>query len=151
MLDDLDRRLLRHWQADPSLSPSELADRVGISAGKAARRLSKMQEAGVVKGVSAVIDWAALGYAVEVSLRVTLEKSVPRAFDDFIEAARNVPEVTEIQTFLGRVDVRLNIVARDMAHYQKIYRQHILTLPHISEIEALMQIAQIKSEQALPL
>jgi Lrp/AsnC family transcriptional regulator len=38
-----------------------------------------------------------------------------------------------------------------MAHYQKIYRQHILTLPHISEIEALMQIAQIKSEQALPL
>ena len=47
--------------------------------------------------------------------------------------------------------VRLNIIARDMAHYQAIYRQRILTLPHIADIEALMQIAQIKAEEALPL
>lgn len=151
MLDDVDRRLLRRWQADASLSPAELADAVGITTGKAARRLARMQETGVLEGISAVIDWAALGYAVEVSLRVTLDKTQARAFDDFIEAARAVPEVTEIQTFLGRVDVRLNIIARDMAHYQAIYRQRILTLPHIADIEALMQIAQIKAEEALPL
>ena len=151
MLDDTDRRLLRYWQADASLSPAELGERVGLTSGKVARRLFKMQEAGVVQGVSAIVDWAALGYAVEVSLRVTLDKTVARAFDDFIEAAREVPEVIEIQTFLGRVDVRLNIIARDMGHYHDIYRDRILTLPHISDIEALMQIARIKSEEALPL
>lgn len=151
MLDDVDRRLLRHWQSDASLSPAELAERVGITSGKAARRLTRMQEIGVIEGVSAVIDWAALGYAVEVSLRITLDKTQARAFDDFIEAARAVPEVTEIQTFLGRVDVRLNIIARDMPHYQDIYRRRVLTLPHIADIEALMQIAQIKDEEALPL
>jgi Lrp/AsnC family transcriptional regulator len=97
------------------------------------------------------VDWAALGYAVEVSLRVTLDKTVPRAFDEFIAAAREVPEVTQIQTFLGRVDARLNIVARDMAHYHDVYRDRILALPHIADIEALMQIARIKSEEALPL
>ncbi|MGA9411307.1 MAG: Lrp/AsnC family transcriptional regulator [Roseobacter sp.] len=151
MLDELDRRILRYWQADASLSPAELGERVGLTSGKVARRLAKMQEAGVVQGVSAIVDWAALGYAVEVSLRVTLDKTVARAFDDFIEAARAVPEVIEIQTFLGRVDVRLNIIARDMAHYHDIYRDRILTLPHIADIEALMQIARIKSEEALPL
>ncbi|WP_300013425.1 Lrp/AsnC family transcriptional regulator [uncultured Roseobacter sp.] len=151
MLDDVDRRLLRHWQSDASLSPAELAERVGITSGKAARRLARMQEIGVIEGISAVIDWAALGYAVEVSLRITLDKTQARAFDDFIEAARAVPEVTEIQTFLGRVDVRLNIIARDMPHYQDIYRRRVLTLPHIADIEALMQIAQIKDEEALPL
>ncbi|MGA9251429.1 MAG: Lrp/AsnC family transcriptional regulator [Roseobacter sp.] len=151
MLDELDRRILRYWQADASLSPAELGERVGLTSGKVARRLAKMQDAGVVQGVSAIVDWAALGYAVEVSLRVTLDKTVARAFDDFIEAARAVPEVIEIQTFLGRVDVRLNIIARDMAHYHDIYRDRILTLPHIADIEALMQIARIKSEEALPL
>ena len=40
-----------------------------------------------------------------------------------------MPEVIEIQTFLGRVDVRLSMIARDMAHYQHIYRNKILTLP----------------------
>jgi len=38
-----------------------------------------------------------------------------------------------------------------MAHYQQIYRRQILTLPHIAEIEALMHVARIKSEEALPL
>ena len=151
MLSDMDRRLLRHWQADPSLSPAELAERAGMSPGKAARRISRMQENGTIEGLSAVVDWAALGYAVEVSLRITLDKTVSRAFDEFIDAARAVPEVTEIQTFLGRVDVRLNIIARDMAHYQDIYRRKVLTLPHIADIEALMQIARIKGEDALPL
>jgi Lrp/AsnC family transcriptional regulator len=66
---------------------------------------------------------------VEVSLRITLDKTNPRAFDEFIAAARLVPEVLEIQTFLGRVDVRLNVIARDMAHYQQIYRDRILPLP----------------------
>jgi Lrp/AsnC family transcriptional regulator len=151
MLDDLDRRLLRQWQADAALSAAELAERCGISPAQATRRLARLQDTGVVIGVQAVIDWAALGYDVAVSLRITLDKGQPRAFDAFTEAARKVPEVTEIQTFLGRVDVRLNIIARDMAHYQEIYRTRILSLPHIADIEALMQVAQIKNEEALPL
>ncbi|MGI9369925.1 MAG: Lrp/AsnC family transcriptional regulator, partial [Ruegeria sp.] len=98
----------------------------------------------------AVIDWAALGYAVEVSLRVTLDKTQPRAFDEFTAAAREVAEVIEIQTFLGRVDVRLSVLARDMPHYQQVYRDRILTLPHISDIEALMHIARVKRDEVLP-
>ena len=92
-----------------------------------------------------------MGYEVEVSLRVTLDKTNPRAFDEFLAAAREVPEAYEIQTFLGQVDVRLNILARDMAHYQAIYRDRILTLPHIADIEALMHVSDIKKHEALPL
>ncbi|XDA99402.1 Lrp/AsnC family transcriptional regulator [Sulfitobacter sp. LCG007] len=151
MLDDLDRRILRYWQSDPSLSPAELGERCGISSGKCARRISRLQEAGIVAGISARVDWAALGYGVEVSLRVTLDKTQGRAFEDFIESAREVNEVVEIQTFLGRVDVRLHILARDMAHYQDIYRRRILTLPHIADIEALMLVSRIKDDERLPL
>ena len=110
-----------------------------------------MRDTGVLKGVRARINWKALGYTAEVSLRITLEKSAPRAFDEFIAASRGIPEVIEIQTFLGRVDVRLSVIARDMSHYQTIYRDAILTLPHIADIEALMNVAEIKSEGVLPI
>ena len=43
------------------------------------------------------------------------------------------------------------MIARDMAHYQGIYRSQILTLPHITDIEALMHVARIKSDEALPI
>ena len=55
-----------------------------------------------------------------------------------------------MQTFLGRVDVRLSVIARDMGHYQQLYRSRILTLPHIADIEALMHVARIKSDEVLP-
>ena len=99
----------------------------------------------------AAIDWRALGFGVEVSLRFTLDKTNPRAFDEFIAAAREVPEVVAIETFLGRVDVRLNVIARDMAHYQEVYRARILSLPHIAEVDALMLIATIKDSAGVPL
>ncbi|WP_170370716.1 Lrp/AsnC family transcriptional regulator [Ruegeria arenilitoris] len=150
MLDDIDRRILRHFQVDPSLSTAELAERCRISNGVCWRRIEKMQAVGIIQGQEAVIDWSAMGYAVEVSLRVTLDKTQPRAFDEFTEAARKVPEVIEIQTFLGRVDVRLSVIARDMAHYQQVYRDRILTLPHIADIEALMHIARVKRDEVLP-
>ncbi len=150
MLDDIDRRILRHYQADPSLSMSELAERCRITSGVCWRRIEKMQSTGVIVAQEAVIDWGAMGYAVEVSLRVTLDKTQARAFDEFTTAAGLVPEVIEIQTFLGRVDVRLSVIARDMRHYQEIYRDRILTLPHIADIEALMHIARVKSSEGLP-
>ncbi|MGH1466899.1 MAG: Lrp/AsnC family transcriptional regulator [Cognatishimia sp.] len=151
MLDDLDRRILRHMQNAPDRSIPELAAQVGLTNTRLSRRLDKLRDVGVLRGLRAVIDWRALGYEVEVSLRVTLDKTQTRAFDDFIEAARAIAEVIEIQTFLGRVDVRLSVIARDMAHYQQIYRRHILTLPHIADIEALMHVARIKADESLPL
>ncbi len=151
MLDDVDRQILRQFQAEPGLGNGDLAKRCGVTSATCWRRLEKMREQGVIQGQEAVIDWQALGYTVEVSLRFTLDKTQARAFDEFLEAARKVPEVLEIQTFLGRVDVRLSVIARDLGHYQQIYRARILTLPHIADIEALMHLARIKSDVGLPL
>ena len=151
MLTDTDRRMMRIWQSDPSLSIGDLSQALGQSTTKTQRRVDQLTDQGVIQGLRHAIDWAVLGYSVEVSLRITLDKTQPRAFDDFIASAKEVPEVIEVQTFLGRVDVRLSVIARDMGHYQSLYRSQILTLPHIADIEALMQVATVKSDQGLPL
>ena len=150
-IDDTDRRILRQHLAEPSLPRAALAARAGVTPATLWRRLERLAGAGVIRSESVVIDWRKLGYEVEVSLRFTLDKTDPRAFDDFIAAAREVRHVIAIETFLGRVDVRLNVIARDMAHYADIYRARILTLPHIADIEALMLIATIKDAEGLPL
>lgn len=151
MLDDVDRRILRQYQAAPDASVAEIAERCALTATSCWRRLEKLESTGVILGHEAVVDWHALGFSVEVSLRITLDKTQTTAFDEFIAKARTVAEVLEIQTFLGKVDVRLSVIARDMAHYQEVYRTHILTLPHIADIEALMHIARIKSDETLPI
>ena len=150
-IDETDRRILRHWLAEPGLERAALAERAGVTPATLWRRLDRLRDGGVIRAETAVINWRALGYAVEVSLRFTLDKTNPRAFDEFIVAARDVPEVIAIETFLGRVDVRLNVIARDMGHWTGIYRDRILTLPHIAEVEALMLVSTIKETAGLAL
>lgn len=150
-IDDTDRRILRHYLTQPGLDRATLSARAGVAPATLWRRLERLRDAGVIGAEQAVINWRALGYEVEVSLRFTLDKTNPRAFDEFMAAARDVPEVVAIETFLGRVDVRLNVIARDMAQYQEVYRARILALPHIAEVDALMLIATIKDSEELPL
>lgn len=149
-LDDLDRRLLRILQEDASLPVAELADRAGLSAGACWRRLEKLERTGVILGRAVEIDPRALGYEVRVFLRVVLDKSASNAFDAFLAAARALPEVIAIETLLGRVDIRMDVVARDLGHYQEIYRDRILALPHIAEIDALMLVSELKASERLP-
>lgn len=151
MLDSTDRRILRLLQSDPAMPVADLAEAARIAPATCYKRLDRLREEGVLRATRTVIDWRALGFTVEVSLRVTLDKTQPRAFDEVMEAARDIPEVVEIQTFLGRVDLRLSVLARDMAHYQQVYRDSILALPHITDIEALMHVAEIKNARTLPI
>ena len=150
-IDNIDRRLLRLMQHDPTASTANLASVVGLTKASCWRRIERLEANAIVTGLNIQIDPKALGYEVEVSLRITLDKTFSNAFDDFIVEARKILEVNEIQTFLGRVDVRLNVLARNMVHYQEIYRTRILRLPHINDIESLMLVASVKSVESLPL
>lgn len=150
-LDDIDHRLLRLLQEDCTLPVAELATRAGLSPGPCWRRLERLERDGVILGRAIELDYRALGYEVRVFLRITLDKTATNAFDVFLAAARDLPEVENIQTLLGRVDIRMDVLARDLAHYQEIYRSRILALPHIAEIEALMLVSELKNSERLPL
>lgn len=150
-LDDIDRRLLRLLQEDAGMPVAELAERAGLSAGPCWRRIEKMERAGVILGRAIEVDPRALGYEVRVFLRVVLDKAASNAFDAFLAAARALPEVIAIETLLGRVDIRMDVVARDLGHYQEIYRDRILALPHIAEIDALMLVSELKNSARLPI
>jgi len=128
-------------QVDPGISTADLAQQAGMTVAPCWRRLEKLKKAGVLLGKRVVVDRRALGYAVQVFLRINLDKTAPNAFDTFLAAARAVPEVETIQTLLGRVDIRMDVIARDLAHYQEIYKTQILALPHIADIEALMLVS----------
>ena len=149
-LTSVEKRLIRNIMADPNAGTPKLAERVGMSTTACWRKIEKLQQLGIIKGFVANINWRRLGYELEVSLRITLDKTQKDAFETFLVGARKIKEVNEIQTFLGRVDVRLNILAKNLEHYQSIYRDEILKLPYISEVEALMLISDIKKTNTLP-
>ena len=150
-VDDVDRKLLRLLQEDATRSVAELAELANMSSGPVWRRLEKLEAAGIILGRKVEVDYAKLGYTVLVFLRITLDKTQGNAFDEFISKARKIPEVEAIQTLLGRVDIRMDVRARDLNHYQDIYKTRVLALPHITDIEALMLVSEVKNTERLPI
>lgn len=54
--DPIDRRIVKELSADARITNNELAERVGLSASACLRRLRRLEETGVIKGYSAIVD-----------------------------------------------------------------------------------------------
>jgi Lrp/AsnC family leucine-responsive transcriptional regulator len=96
-LDDIDRRIVEHLQADARVRIAELGRRVGLSSPAAAERVRKLQDSGAVV-FHALVDPRALGYAVCAIVRVS-----PHGRDLHViaDVAREIPEVTECYRITG--------------------------------------------------
>jgi DNA-binding Lrp family transcriptional regulator len=87
-LDKVDRAIIRELQIDGRLSNQTLSERVGLSPSPCSRRLRLLEEAGIIKGYTALIDEAAIGFAMSVFVSIKLEKQVDDALNSFESAIR---------------------------------------------------------------
>jgi len=135
-LDDIDRGMLRALSLEGDLSAGELGRRFGLSQPAAWRRVKRMQDAGILKGVRMEVDRAALGFGVTVFLGVKLATKGRVSLEDFERAVTAIPEVQVVQHVLGLFDYRLRVVARDIADFERVLRRRIMTLPGLGQVEA---------------
>ena len=61
-LDKVDRKLLRRLNEDGRATHQQLGDEIGRSPTSIARRQRALEEAGIIRGYSADLDLARLGY-----------------------------------------------------------------------------------------
>ena len=60
-LDDVDRAILASLLSDARASQRQLSRDVGVAQGTITNRIRRMEELGIIKGYSVVIDLKALG------------------------------------------------------------------------------------------
>jgi Lrp/AsnC family transcriptional regulator, leucine-responsive regulatory protein len=98
LLDDVNRRLLRELHAEPRISMSALARRVGMSAPAVTERVQRMERAGVITGYRMQVDPAALGLPVAAFARI---RPAPGQLPKIAELAAQLPEVSECHRITG--------------------------------------------------
>jgi len=98
LLDDVNRRLLRELHADPRITMSALARRVGMSAPAVTERVQRMERAGVITGYRMEVNPAALGLPVTAFARI---RPGPWQLPKIAELAAELPEVSECHRITG--------------------------------------------------
>lgn len=144
-LDDADRAILRAYQQNGGLNAKEVGAKVGLSQPAAWRRIKRMEEAGVIRGRSIILDREKLGFDVVVYLGVKLVTKGRVSLEDFERAVAAVPEVQLVQHVLGVYDYRLKVVARDLSDFERILRRRIMTLPGVGNVESNVLLSEEKT------
>jgi Lrp/AsnC family leucine-responsive transcriptional regulator len=98
LLDAVNRQILAILTGDARTSTAELARRVGMSAPAVRDRMSRLEQAGVIRGYRVDIDPAAVGLPVAAWVRV---RPGPGQLPKVADLARRSPQVSECHRITG--------------------------------------------------
>jgi len=149
-LDAIDRRILKHLQANARLTNVELAEQVGISSSPAWRRVRALEQSGVIMRYVTLIDPVAAGLPISVFINVSLEKQVGAALQRFEKAVRGRPEILECYLMTGDADYLLRVVMPDLGAYERFLLEHLTRIPGVASIKSSFALKQVKYSTALP-
>ncbi len=150
-LDTTDRRILEVLQNDARIANVDLARQVNLSPSPCLRRVRRLEEDGYVRGYVSLLDPAAIGLPVSVSVQVSLEKQVVDALDEFERRIVSHSEVMECYLMTGDSDYLLRVVAPDIAAFQRFMLDHLTRIPCVASIKSSFALKQVSYRTALPL
>lgn len=97
-LDDIDAKILEILQEDGRAPHSQIAERVGLSQPSVHERVKKLEQAGVIKGYSAIVDPLAVNLHVLAFIWVQFGAYKTSEVARMIEV---IPEVQEVHHVAG--------------------------------------------------
>ena len=95
-LDEVDKAILRELISNARLSFREIARRIGVSTATVANKVRKMEEEGVIRGYTAIVDAEKLGYDIVAVIEVVISKGKVANVEEEIAKAPNVQAVYDV-------------------------------------------------------
>jgi DNA-binding Lrp family transcriptional regulator len=115
-IDAVDQRIIALLVADARASFADIGQRVSLSAPAVKRRVDRLRATGVIKGFTAVVDPAAVGWTTEAFVELFCAgRTTPAQIG---VAVRRHPEVVGAYTVSGEADALVHLRAADIAHLE---------------------------------
>lgn len=120
-LDEVDHQILDILIDDTRTAFTDIAKKLGISAGTVHVRVRKLEEAGIIKGSSLVLDYKKLGYNFIAYVGIYLQKTSQTKF--VLQRIKEIPHVTVAHVTTGKFNVFCKIRAKDTDHAKDVIFQ----------------------------
>ena len=143
-LDSIDIAILRALQQDARLTTKELAQQVNLSSTPVFERVKRLEREGYIKRYVTVLDAEKLHKGFVVFCSVKLSPINKKVAEEFCEAIRTIPEVTECYNISGRFDYLLKVHSPDMKYYQEFVLNVLGQLPMLGSLESTFVMEEVK-------
>ncbi|MBK8186673.1 MAG: Lrp/AsnC family transcriptional regulator [Cellvibrio sp.] len=150
-LDRYDKQILEALQRNGRISNQELADSISLSPSPCLRRVSKLEEAGIIDGYVALVNARKLGLTLLAFISISMDKHTPDRFDQFEKTVADYPEVLECHLITGQsADYLLKVIVKDMDAYQQFLLQKLTRIEGVSGVHSSFVLKSPVDKTALP-
>lgn len=149
-LDRTDAKILAALQRDGRVSVVELAEQVGLSPTPCARRIKRLEDAGVIEGYSAVINPRQVGHAVQAFVQVKLERHTDEQAERFRRGLEDLPEVVACYAMTGEMDFLLQVLVPDIDALGAFTLHRLMRLPGVRDVRSSLVLETIKRSRGVP-
>lgn len=150
VMDEMDINILRLLQADSSLTVTEIAKQVGLSASPCWKRINRLESEGIIKYQAAVLDGQKLGVSLTVFMSIRTGEHSGQWLEGFAKFVKDMPEVQEFHRMAGEVDYLLKIVVPDMDRFDQFYKNMVEKVA-LRDVTSSFSMEAIKQTTALPI
>ncbi len=130
-LDETDRAILTALADDGRIPNNALAERVGVAPSTCLTRVRALRERGVIRGIHADLDPAALGLPLQALISVRLAVHARDAVDAFRARSVQLPGVVSVFHVAGADDYVLHVRAASADALRDFVLDHLAVDPAV--------------------
>ncbi len=150
-LDEIDLQILRMMQEDGRMTNADLARQIGLSPPSVLQRVRKLEENGLIRYYTAVLEADKLGFGLTVLAQISLALHQEQPIERFRREVFTIPEVLECHHVSGEFDFLLKIVIEDMHAYEVLVRERLSKIKGLGKIQSCFVLASVKQTTRLPI
>jgi DNA-binding Lrp family transcriptional regulator len=139
-MDAVDQRIIALLVADARASYADIGMKVSLSAPAVKRRVDRLRASGIIKGFTAVIDPAAVGWTTEAFVELFCTGRTTPA--QITVATRRHPEVVGAYTVSGEADALVHLRAADIGHLEQAL-ERLRAEPFITSTKSMVVLSRL--------
>ncbi len=141
-MDDTDLKIIKRLLSDARMSYRKIADAIGVSPPTVLARVEKLEQNGIIKSYSALLDHEKLGYDLTAVIEITAAKG--KIVDIERQIAR-FPNVCAVYDTTGLTDMMVIAKFRNRRELSNFVKKD-LSLPFVERTNTHLVLLTIKED-----
>lgn len=148
-MKSLDKKIVYQLMMNARSTWSQLANELGMSGPAISERVHRLEQKGIIKGYSAIINPELAGYEMTAFITLSISKQVHR--EGFLTHIKNLSEVQECHHIAGGEDYMLKVRCKDTKDLDRMITQELRELPGINNTKSMIVLNSHKDTPIIPM
>jgi len=146
-LDEKDFQIIETLKSDAKLTTHEISKKLRIPVTTVHNRIKKLEEEGVIKGYSVVLDYPKIGKEILAHILVSVNYALPSGSkmnqEEIARKIRKLPDVESVSIVTGETDMIVKVRVKNITQLNSFILKKLRSLEGIDKVVTMIVLSDL--------